>query len=78
MVGCVLLVFAKVFGFLSLGFIPGGSSNPQGRFLFFFQGFFPFFLFYFCFMDLKLTLSSTPFFLSACRMTRGHKEVSTS
>ena len=29
-------------------------------------------------MDLKLTPSSTPFFLSACRMARGHEEVSTS
>ena len=27
-VGGVLLVFAKVFGLLSLDFIPGGLSNP--------------------------------------------------
>ena len=41
MVGGVLLVFAKVFGLLSLGFIPGALSNPHGRFLF-----------YICFKDL--------------------------
>ena len=29
-------------------------------------------------MDLKLTPSFTPFFLFACRMERGHEEVSTS
>ena len=29
-------------------------------------------------MDLKLTPSSTPLFLSACRMTRSHEKVSTS
>ena len=29
-------------------------------------------------MDLKLTPSSTPIFLYACRMARGHEEVSTS
>ena len=28
-------------------------------------------------MDLKLTPSSTPLFLSTCRMARGHEEVST-
>ena len=38
MVGGVLLVVAKVFGLLYLGFIPGGSSNPQGRFLFPLEG----------------------------------------
>ena len=57
MVGGVILVFAKVFDLLSLGFIPNGSSNPQGRFLFSFEG-----SFYFCFMDLKLTPSYTPHF----------------
>ena len=40
MVGGVLLVFTKVFGLLSLGSIPGPSSNPQERFLFPFVGFF--------------------------------------
>ena len=29
-------------------------------------------------MDLRLTPSSTPFFLSACRIVRGHEEVSNS
>ena len=29
-------------------------------------------------MDLKLTPSSTPLFLSICRMTRGHEKVSIS
>ena len=57
MVRGVLLVFANVFGLLSLGSILGGSSNPQGRFFFLLRV-----LFYFCFMDLKLTPSSTPFF----------------
>ena len=42
MVGGVLLVFVKVFGLLSLGFIPDGSSNPQGIFLFPFEGSFIF------------------------------------
>ena len=47
MVGDVLLVFAKVFGLLSLGSIPSGSSNTQGRFLFPLKGSFPssFFIF---------------------------------
>ena len=40
MVGGVLLVFAEVFGLLSLGFIPSASSNPQERFIFPFEGFF--------------------------------------
>ena len=40
MVRGVLLVFTKVFGLLSLGSIPSGLSNPQGRFLFPFEGFF--------------------------------------
>ena len=34
MVEGVLLVFAKVFGLLSLVFIPSGSSNPKGYFFF--------------------------------------------
>ena len=38
MVRRVLLVLAKVFSLLSLGFIPSASSNPQGRFLFPFEG----------------------------------------
>ena len=38
MVGGVLLVFAKVFGLLSLGVILSGLSNPQGRFIFPFEG----------------------------------------
>ena len=38
MVGGVLLVFAYVFGLVSLGFIPGALPNPQGRFLFPFEG----------------------------------------
>ena len=49
MVGGVLLVFAKVFGLLSLGSIPSGSSNPR-RFLFPFEGSFFLPLFYFIFL----------------------------
>ena len=45
--GGILLVFAKVFGLLSLGFIPGGSSNPQRIFLFCFEGSFIFSIFIF-------------------------------
>ena len=62
MVGGVLLVFADVFGLVSLGFIPGALPNPQGRFLFPFEGSFLSSFFFFCFTGLKLTLSSTPFF----------------
>ena len=49
-VGGVLLVFMTVFGLLSLGFIPGGSSNSQGRFLFSFKGSFLFFFFFLKFL----------------------------
>ena len=61
----VLLVFAKVFGLQSLGFILDASSSPQGGFLFPFEGFFsffPFFFFFVGFMGPKLTPSYTPLF----------------
>ena len=45
MVRGVLLVFTKVFGLLSLGFILGGLSNPQARSLFPFEGSFFFYFF---------------------------------
>ena len=49
MVRGVLLVFAKVFGLQSLGFILGALSSPQGGFLFPFEGFFSFFPSFFFF-----------------------------
>ena len=45
MVRGAILVFVKVFGLLSLGSIPGGSSNPQGRFFFPLKGSFLFLLY---------------------------------
>ena len=86
MVGGVLLVFAKVFGLLSLGSIPSGSSNPR-RFLFPFEGSFFLPLFYFIFLLYGPQVDIppppppffySPFFLSTCRMAKGHEEVSTS
>ena len=62
MVGGILLIPTKVFGLLFLGFIPGGSSNLEGRFPFPFEGSFLSSIFIFCFMDLKLTPYSTPIF----------------
>ena len=53
-----------------------GCQISKGDFFFLSRVLFA--LFFFCFMDLKLTPFSFCSFLFACRMTRGHKEVSTS
>ena len=62
MVGGVLLVSAKVFGLLSLGFILGEFIISPREISFSFRGFFLFLLFYFFFIDLKLTPLLIPFF----------------
>ena len=54
--------FREGLWFTFFRFYPCWAVKSLGEISFFFREFFPFFLFYFCFMDLKLTPSSTPLF----------------
>ena len=68
--------FHEGFSFTFFRLYPWWIVKSLGEISFSFRGFFPFFLFIFA-----LWTSSWPlfllFFLSTCRMTRGHEEVST-